>query len=96
MLLRHGLLLNVIFNNALYGTIGFRANQSGKLSVDRPFGRPVDACPVIGQSSTKAGGLARSGLFKHRDGRIYMAYAFALRRHEAHRQYRINTFSPIG
>src|SRR5471030_2368593 len=46
-------------------------------------------------SSTEAGGLARSRLLEHRDDGIYVTYALALRRHEANRQYGINTASPI-
>jgi hypothetical protein len=93
MLLKHRPLADVIFDNARCGTI--IQKESIWINNRRQAVRqPVEPC-VISQSSTKAGGLARSCLLEHRDDGIYMAYAFALRRHEAHRQYGINTVSPI-
>jgi hypothetical protein len=78
MFLRHGLLLDVIFTSAHCGTIGCKTSQPGYLIVDRSFGG------LSNLALSSAGWVTRRGLFERRDDSIYIAYALALRRHEAH------------
>ena len=51
---------------------------------------------TLADPSTEMGSFARSRFLEHCDDGVDMPNALALRGHETHRQYGVDSFSPIG